>query len=281
VAGKSTRKARRAAKELLHRRAAIATLVSVPIALGGLVFAILQWSQGRDSTTSDQAVTGAPSPKPDLRLVAVEVLNTSQGGATPALQVKLHNQGSARVVVHGASIEVERAVPLDQCHNQGELPLSGTYDVSLPTSVSAVEVPLNQQLGPDEADRFALRFGFDDETLGRGPERGGASRSYVVQIRVSLHTDDQRHKVVSLGEFVFGVPLPPGAVTQYWPASLENVRAVDLVPQFGEDFPWDDHMECWQTNTERLRAVLNESGSRSETMRQVASNLANTVVAPR
>jgi hypothetical protein len=229
------------------------------------------------SPAGDHGSPAASATSGDLRLVDVTVRNA--GPERASLEVQLHNRGARRVVIFNASVEVLRIASISQCHNQGELPLSYRYKVSLPTRPSEIHVPLHQQVGPDKADRFSLLFGFTDAALGRGPEQGGATRSYVVQLGASLRSDDGS-KPLYLGQFVMAAPAVPQAVVQYWPRALEHARAADLEPTFGANFPWRSHMPCWRANTERLRSILAAGGTRSAALRNVATDLARVVVPP-
>jgi hypothetical protein len=257
---------------VLARRANLATIIVVPLTVMGLVLAYMALVK---SGSPDKPIRTA-----DLELVDAAVINPrfSSTQAVPSIDVKLHNKGNARVVVSRAVVTVEQVARLDFCYSQGDLPASNTYDIELPTSPSRLTAPLNQQLGPDEADRFLLKFGVPAGALG-GQQVGDTPHLFVYRMRLSLVSGAEREPL-DLGRFIVSVPDIPFGIVWYWPKDMENRRAQDLAQNFGATFPYQTYMPCWSRNTERLRAILNRSGSRSPDLEQVRRDLARVVKAP-
>jgi hypothetical protein len=76
----------------------------------------------------------------------------------PRIEIRLHNTGTRRAVLTSAVFTVRRRSVFHPCGEGSGLLVSTRYDVTLPDREGAsVEVPIDQQLGPDEADRFAFR----------------------------------------------------------------------------------------------------------------------------
>lgn len=250
-------------------RAKAATFGGAFVAAAGVLPILVSGNDGPATTVTHQH-TG------DLRLVDATLINDA---GRAALEIQVHNRGTGRVVISGAVVRVLRMIRLAECTNQGELSLSGRYSVALPTTLSQIEVPLHQQLGPDTADRFSWDFGFPTAALQRGPEVGGADRSYVVLFRAALKSDD-RATPLDLGRFVLGAPAVPQRVVQYWPRAYERARVADLAPFFGSDFRWDSHLPCWRTNNASLRAILAQPGARSPDLAAVGADLARVVTPP-
>src|SRR3954452_20226374 len=77
----------------------------------------------------------------------------------PRIEVRLHNTGTRRAVLTSAVFTVRRRSVFEPCGSGAGLLVSTRYDVTLPDRAGAsVEVPIDQQLGPDEADRFSFRL---------------------------------------------------------------------------------------------------------------------------
>jgi hypothetical protein len=90
------------------------------------------------------------------------VASRQTDASKPRIHVRLHNTGGRRSVLTSALFTVKRFVRIVPCGLGGGLTASARYDLVLPSSPRAgqvIEVPINQQLGADEADRFVFRVG--------------------------------------------------------------------------------------------------------------------------
>jgi hypothetical protein len=95
-----------------------------------------------------------------------EVFEISEKSKT-RVEIRLQNTGNRRSVLTAARFTVRNLTPPPDCVSAGSVPVSGSYDVVLPLKHArgkTVEVPINQQLGPDATDRFVFRVG---QPLGR------------------------------------------------------------------------------------------------------------------
>ncbi len=82
--------------------------------------------------------------------------------AKPRIDVRLHNVGDRRSVVTSARITITRSARVTACGIGAPLFASAAYEVILPSRPrdgQVLEVPIDQQLGVDKADRFSFRFG--------------------------------------------------------------------------------------------------------------------------
>lgn len=167
---------------------------------------------------------GEEEQRPDLRQLAPAVINGEDESeivstdeetgevrsrqaeqAKPRIEVRLHNVGTQRSVLTSARFEVKRHVRIAACGVGSGLLESASYDVMLPGEPArdeVVEVPINQQLGPDEADRFSFRLStpeaFDDDL--------GTTVIYEIGISV-LH--DNAPEPLKAGDVVVAVPATP------------------------------------------------------------------------
>ena len=227
-----------------------------------------------------QGTVNCRSVTKEAKLEKVDVIvENSQGDKPAGLDIKLHNTGGRRVVLAKADVNIEDVTRLDLCYTQGDLPSSNGYSAVLPVTASAVSVPLHQQLGPDEADRFSLTFGVRARDI-HGKAAGDAPHMYLVRVSVSI-THDGSRLPLPLGQFIFSAPSLPFGVVWYWPKALEGATRKGLAQNFGLDFPYEDYMPCWRANTTHLRNKLAATGARSPEMDQVRSDLAVQVSPPR
>jgi len=88
-------------------------------------------------------------------------LVVENAGTAAVLDISVQNKGTARVVLRRAVVKVERFTTIHVCNTQGELEVTGEYDLSLPSPAEVgytASKKVNQQVGPDEADRFQIRL---------------------------------------------------------------------------------------------------------------------------
>lgn len=123
----------------------------------------------------------------------------------PRVEIRLHNVGGRRSVLTSARLIITRSARATICGIGAGLRASASYDVILPARRRArqvVEVPINQQLGPDRADRFSFRLGtreaYDADL--------GTTVIYEMKI-VVLH--DNATRPLKVGEIVVAVPSTP------------------------------------------------------------------------
>lgn len=125
----------------------------------------------------------------------------------PRVEVRVHNTGTRRAVLTSARFTITDYARIVPCGLGAGLVASARYDVVLPVDPRpghAVEVPINQQLGPDEADRFVFRVGVGDaleKILGE---------TLVYELRVTVAHDNEA-RPVDVGRVIVALPGAPEA----------------------------------------------------------------------
>lgn len=255
----------------------VGTLAAVA-AVGVGVVALVDGSGGNTSTALSLA---------QVEPVDLVVHDNKLESPPPRLEILLHNTGDKLAVVDRAKIEIRRVGSLRQCVSQGDLPLSTTYAATLPAGASpgdAVEVPLHQQLGADEADRFAITLGVrakpgSSQYTIRGKQ--SLPGPYLFELAVSLVSDEDS-RPLDIGRALVSLPFTPDAPMFYW----DRASKESLV-QFGREEarvseesggtipPWPSPMakSCWFSNTGTLRSMLASSAERSPSLAAVAASI--------
>ena len=242
----------------LSRGANLATIVAVPIALIGLLFAYLALG-GSEGSGSER--TSEP-----VQLERIDLL--ASNGLTPgasALELMVHNPGTESSVVSRARIEVVGVDELPLCYTQGTLDVSESYGLVLSPDAQpgdTVEAALHQQIGPGEDDRFRLHVSLGEEQEPRGV--------HLFELDVSLFHDGLASPL-PMGTALLSVPqLPTGLGTYY----LEEGQLADLEQSYnGAGFytpeeMWKSTMPCWQANGELLAAARGSTAVRSQQLEE-------------
>ncbi len=164
----------------------------------------------------------------------------------PRVEVRLHNTGTRRSVLTSARFTITDFARITPCGLGAGLVASARYDVVLPIAPrpgQVLETPINQQLGPDEADRFVFRLGVGnaiEEILGE---------TLVYELRVAVLHDNES-KPVDVGHAVVALPgAPPTDVME------------SLAPT------------CTDVPTPAVRRVLDFKGARSAELDQAFAAL--------
>jgi hypothetical protein len=211
----------------------------------------------------------------NLAVVALNVRDVERGPNQPKaeLEVILHNTGGRRVVIDRVALEVRNVYELRRCASQDDLPLSNTYGVVVPADAKTGEVleaPLHQEVGADEADRFAI-------ALSTRPVAGERGSLYLFELGVSLHSDGS-HPSLPVGTALIALPQVPISGEYYWgketAALIRGLAATS--PGYVRELR-SFSMPCWQGNTVAMRRAFRVSASRSALLDGVAEEL----VAPR
>lgn len=123
----------------------------------------------------------------------------------PRIEVRVHNTGTRRAVLTSARFTITDYARIVPCGLGAGLVASARYDIVLPVDPrlgQAVEIPINQQLGPDQADRFVFRVGLGDsldEVLGE---------FLVYELRVAVAHDNEP-RPVDVGRAIVVLPGAP------------------------------------------------------------------------
>jgi len=112
-----------------------------------------------------------PSPKPDLEMDSVTVepyhnthslaASSAAGGATgiTTIDFKVSNTGDQLAVITGLDVKVDSVKYFPPHFTGGLLPVSASYGYTLPLYAGpGHEAMLNEQIAPDQADRFDLNL---------------------------------------------------------------------------------------------------------------------------
>jgi hypothetical protein len=86
------------------------------------------------------------------RLEVVENASTMLDVTPAVIDVRVQNTGSRRVVAKRVTLVIKEVVTVDVCATEGEIPITGTYDVAVPVEPSPGEVlehALDQQIAAD------------------------------------------------------------------------------------------------------------------------------------
>lgn len=265
--GRERGKREGSSRDRVARGANWATILGAPIGIAALLFAFLalQNDDGEPvaNRTAPKIKPGAASDGAQLEPVDLIVHNEPFSSQFPQgqsrLEMLIHNAGDGRSVVSRARIEIRRLDPLPICFTQGGLALSESYDAQLPASAEpgdVVEVPLHQQLGPDQADRFTIDLSvLPDET----EEFSGY---YLFELQVSLLHDGEP-RPLDVGKALVSIPVPPGSEAFLTKPSAESMDEAfntqgEPVNQF-----WASEMACWRSNAKLFERALAGDAARS------------------
>jgi hypothetical protein len=242
--------------------------------IAGAVLAAVTVGLSLGSSASSSPRRASP---PQLRLVNLVVYNNRN---RPRVEVILQNHGQERSIVKEALVRVLHVAQLALCASQGELPLSETYNVLLPSSAKpgqAIATPIHEQLAGDEADRFDLSFAISGESsvnTFKPPER-----IYVLQLELALRHDTDP-KPIPLGDVVLALPTVPSA-GEYFETREHKAPAFRAwaASTFGANY-YAEHEACWRANTLKLKPVLALPGKRSAELTSANSQLVLLPKAP-
>jgi hypothetical protein len=192
---------------------------------------------------------GAPPRKEELAVIGKPVvLNDKKRsfGNAAELQVLVRNTGTVPALIHSAEFRISRFESAEVCVvPQGELDVSGTYDVVLPAGADAagkvVVANLAQRVPAGEPDRFSvnIRVADDDPVY-------GVSRMYVLD--VLLRHDDAKQPL-NVGQIIVALPFPDGVHFA--------VSEVAFIHRFLPD------PECPTRNLTRLQTLLSLPATRA------------------
>jgi hypothetical protein len=254
-------------------------VISLIVATLGLLpayFALLPTEQPPTTpspSSSGTAVNSLSSHGGNLKVVDLVVLNGTDWERSPEIQVTLHNTGTQRSIIKRALFRIQSLAALPVCHTAGELLVSNRYDVALPTTLPKdevpVEKPVSQQLGPDEADRFAFTLSV--------PQSVETHTVYLYQLQIDfLHDTDSTP--LNAGNVLLALPGAPGRHgLEFWgkgAASNGKVTRASFDAAYshlGADQA--TVRSCLDSNTAELRWMLTLEGARSEELANLPDQL--------
>jgi hypothetical protein len=200
-----------------------------------------------------------------LKVIDTVVSNGTDWEKSPRIEVIIHNTGSQRSIIKRALFKIRGFASLPVCAIEGELLVSKTYDITLPTNPGSDEAtvgkPVSQQLGPDEADRFAFSLAV--------PPSAGTPTVYLYQLEVEfLHDEDSTP--LEAGNVIVALPGAPGQHGyEFWSKSY-----LSLYPGAYKYLPDEARVHsCLDSNTAKLRKMLSLDGVRSDELSNLPSDL--------
>jgi hypothetical protein len=202
------------------------------------------------------------------RLERIDPITPKGLSGKPAVEVIVRNGGAGRAVISRAEIKILRMYSLPLCWTQGSLPVSEIYGAQLPVDAKpgdVVEVPLHQQVGPNQADRFEIGVSAIGEVLEGKSELSGL---YLFEFEVSLAHDGEE-TALPIGTALLSLPEVP--------LSSEFLLLNGLA-EVNREFNWEgrpvrevwtDQMPCWQANARTAIGAAESRATMSPTLRQI------------
>jgi hypothetical protein len=183
------------------------------------------------------------APSESLQILDLDVLNSrdeSLGyGVGAELRINVRNAGNLVSVIHAGEFDVSEFEEVELClPPEGELPVSGTYDLTLPSVDGAgqsFEVDVQQQIPAGEPDSFSFKAHLDDEY----EPTNGDSRLYVLDAFLRHDVEESR---VDAGSALLALPFP--GVDQFVYPSSGSIGGIYFDP------------ECPRRNLARLERLL-------------------------
>jgi hypothetical protein len=193
-----------------------------------------------------------------LDVVDTVLENTNGDGPSGGLKhatldIKVQNNGSARLVVKGVTFVLQNLLSVEVCTTEGELDTTGEYDVTLPAAMKPgdrVEHPLNQQLAADEADRFIV-------TLQQPPVPDVRTISFY-RLKASLETSGNP-SATELGDIVVALPFIPNNRLGGWYWSQSYASGESSLGFTGSSRAGIEN--CMKKNSVRIREFLAKPGA--------------------
>ena len=205
-----------------------------------------------------KALTNDPSP--DVRLASVVV--HEPGGEVLSMEFTIHNTGSSRGIVEEATFTVEDHMTVLPCVGGGIVELSAEYDLLLPSNAERGDqftVPVSQQVGPDEADRFAVNARLDEASM-------GFEELYRLDVELVI---DGRAEDVDVGPVIVVLPHSPADdQLSYWGGEHTQFNR-DWIEAQGDE----GTDECIDDNTQNLHDFLNTPGERPPSLERLFDEL--------
>lgn len=238
----------------------VASVIVAIVALGG-------GSKGNSSVST----RGTANDSAGLSLVDLYVRDSERGPGQPRphVEITLHNLGARRVIIDRARIKIRRVYELRRCASQDDLPLSHTYGVALPVTARpgfTVEHRLHQQIGPDEADRFAISLSADTAGVRTGS-------LYLFELGIALR-DDAPRATLPVGRIQISLPELPVPGEYYWTDETSTLVGglATTSPGYVRELRTYS-MPCWRSNTATLHKAFESPAVRSGQLESISGEL--------
>ncbi|WP_433476498.1 hypothetical protein ACQPZP_05275 [Spirillospora sp. CA-142024] len=216
-----------------------------------------------------------PSKAAKIEVIDMLVDTPKDADSRPvSLDIKLHNTGTRRSIIKRAVLSIHKFTMFKECAGQGGgLGVSATYGLNMPVRPKPgqkVEVPLSQQLGPDEADRFKIELNLPQSSAWiENPDQG---KLFVYQVGVTL-IRDTNSKAVNLGDAVVALPITITVHEQQFFLTKENaeIHYYDWLsggPEAGAGI-----RQCLRANNVTLRQYMTAAGAKPKWFSELSSEL--------
>ncbi len=252
--GNQRRAARQPEKPRRRKLIWLGTLGTAGIAvLVGVLVSVL-------STQAQRVVpppSGSTAPQLEVDGVNLTSANTQVSGNgidlnfTPyKIDIKVLNTGNGVAVINDARLIIQKFAVLPQCATQGYLGSSHTYSGDMPINPKPgqmVNVPLSQEIQPNDADRFDLLLSV--------PLPHGKVSSNIYLYRVQLYlTYNVNTKPLDVSEVLVDLPMPPDAGEYYWDSYYSTHPQAILGAVYGPAIP--EYKKCVINNSHALHSIL-------------------------
>jgi hypothetical protein len=199
------------------------------------------------------------APSENLEILDLDVLNARDEalsyGAVAELRINVRNAGNLVSVIHAAEFDIAEFEEIELClPPQGELPVSGTYELILPSVDGAgqsFEVDVQQQIPAGEPDSFSFRATLDGEYV----PTNGDSRLFVLD--ASLRHDVEEEPV-GVGKALIALPFP--GESQF------------VSPRTGSSGGTLFDPECPERNVARLQRFLDGDAEHSQELERFVAD---------
>lgn len=194
------------------------------------------------------AVPPAPSEQREekLEVLSLEIVNSNELADWAEVKVAVRNTGVVDSLIHAAEFQVVSYDAAELCVlPEGQIEVSGTYDLVLPArtpDVESFDVSMQQRIPPGEADIFSFTVRLDDDYV----PPAGDSRLYALDISLR---HDTAVGALDAGRALLALPFP------FWIQFAYPGRA--YISNLFDP-------ECQTRNSERLASFLALDGARSD-----------------
>lgn len=194
----------------------------------------------------------SPSPSPQIE-VDYTSYTPPQYAATPyKIDTELRNTGNELAIITALRIQVQQTLKLPICFSQGDLPATGSFVINIKAGAkpgNVITVPVHQQIGPDEADRFIVEL--------NGPQAQNET-IYMYRVRLSLLYDTANTPAIPVGELLMAFPVSPDNEYFWTRADVSNNGS--RMSYMGSEVP--QIKSCMIGNSRKLQSFLTLGGEK-------------------
>jgi hypothetical protein len=206
---------RRSQKRRTAKRKISGKTVTLWCAVVGTVTSVLAFGLTDGKQLIESATANGKGPEGSVVVTQEYVINTAEPAeavnegtrvqtltSSPTVEATVFNKTAHRVLIEQARVSIEAYETLRLCFSQGggPLPQPNPYVIHLATNPlpteRVVETPMHEQIGPEEVDRIALRFGADI---------AGAGGYALYLLHIQLYVYGEKRDL-DLGRFALSAP---------------------------------------------------------------------------